>query len=80
MRLGMAALMLALLTAGAQAQVGGTSGMSPGASGSMKIGQHAASAAAKGEETKDVKANENAYNSVLKNLPNKQYDPWHGVR
>jgi len=27
-----------------------------------------------------VKANDKAYNAVLKNLPDKQYDPWHGVR
>ena len=26
------------------------------------------------------KANDKAYNSALRNLPNKQYDPWHGVR
>jgi hypothetical protein len=45
------------------------------------IGQHAAAASAKasgGEEK--VKANDKAYNAALKNLPDKQYDPWRGVR
>jgi len=27
-----------------------------------------------------VKANDKAYNAALKNLPDKQYDPWRGVR
>ena len=45
------------------------------------VGQHAAAASAKGaaDETK-VKANDKAYNAALRNLPDKQYDPWRGVR
>jgi len=27
-----------------------------------------------------VRANDKAYNAALRNLPDKQYDPWHGVR
>ena len=44
------------------------------------IGQHAAAAAAKGGGDEKVKANDKAYNAALKNLPDKQYDPWRGVR
>jgi hypothetical protein len=45
------------------------------------IGQHASSSASKlnGEDAK-AKANDKAYSSALKNLPDKQYDPWRGVR
>lgn len=32
------------------------------------------------EKNDKPKANDKAYNAALKNLPNKQYDPWHGVR
>jgi hypothetical protein len=44
--------------------------------------QHAAAAGARsgsGDEGK-AKANDKAYNAALKNLPDKQYDPWRGVR
>ena len=45
------------------------------------VGQHAAAAGARtGTDEPKVKANDKAYNSALKNLPNKQYDPWRGVR
>jgi hypothetical protein len=67
---------LAALTVAAQAQQG--PGMSPASS---RIGQSAASASDKiNEESKAVKANEKAYNSALKNMPDKSYDPWRGVR
>ena len=58
-----------------------TPGVSPGTSASQGIGQHAATAGAKdsGDEAK-VKANDKAYNSALKNLPDRQFDPWRGVR
>jgi hypothetical protein len=63
----------------AQAQL--TPGVSPGASVSQGIGHHAATASEKasGDEAK-VKANDKAYNSALKNLPDKQFDPWRGAR
>jgi hypothetical protein len=32
------------------------------------------------EKSTAPKANDKAYNAALKNLPNKQYDPWRGVR
>jgi hypothetical protein len=78
MRLLIAGLVMALMVASAQAQ------MSPQASqmqGASQIGQRAGEATradASGEQK--VKANDKAYNAVLKNLPDKQYDPWHGVR
>jgi hypothetical protein len=71
-----AASALAALTVAAQAQQG--PGMAPGSS---RLGQSAASASDKmQEESKAVKANEKAYNSALKNMPDKPYDPWRGVR
>ncbi len=80
MRLGMAGLMLALMMASAQAQVGGNTGLSPGTASSMNLGSHAQAAADRTSVTQKIKANESAYNAALKNLPDKQYDPWHGVR
>ncbi|MGO9699711.1 MAG: hypothetical protein ACLPX7_10665 [Xanthobacteraceae bacterium] len=45
------------------------------------IGQGAWAASKAGGSTEQkVKANGKAYNAVLKNLPDKQYDPRHGVR
>ena len=49
------------------------------AQNAAQIGQHIAPSNPKTDEVK-VKANEKAYNSALKNLPDKQYDPWRGVR
>jgi len=80
MRWGIAGLMLALMTASAQAQVGGTSGVNPGTAASMNIGQHAQAAVDRGSGGPRVKANDSAYSAALKNLPDKQFDPWHGVR
>jgi hypothetical protein len=44
------------------------------------IGRHAAEANTKGTDEVKVKANDKAYNSVLRNIPDKQFDPWRGVR
>jgi hypothetical protein len=45
------------------------------------IGRHAASANSKGNSDEPkAKANDKAYNSVLRNIPDKQFDPWRGVR
>lgn len=67
-----AGLALALMTAGAHAQ------MLPGS----QIGKNASNASSQADKVdKDkAKANDKAYNSALHNLPDKQYDPWHGVR
>ena len=83
LRLAMAGSLLVLAMASAQAQLApGTPGVSPGTSSSMNIGRHADSAAANGGDSdkQKVKANDKAYNAALKNLPDKQYDPWRGVR
>ena len=71
-----AGLALAALTVVAQAQQGPS--MVPGSS---RIGQSAAAASDKlNSEGPKVKANDKAYNSALRNLPDKQFDPWRGVR
>jgi predicted secreted protein len=48
----------------------------------QNIGQHASSNTSKlnGSDDTKAKANDKAYSSALKNLPDKQYDPWRGVR
>jgi hypothetical protein len=72
-----AALLAALagMTVSAQAQQGSQM------NAASNVGQHAAAASTRAgaDETK-VKANDKAYNAALKNLPDKQYDPWRGVR
>ncbi|MGA9320074.1 MAG: hypothetical protein WBW06_03350 [Xanthobacteraceae bacterium] len=64
------------MTADAQAQVNSQSTQMTGAS---RVGQHAGNANGQTTDT-TVKANDKAYNAALKNLPDKQYDPWRGVR
>jgi hypothetical protein len=48
----------------------------------QNIGQHASSNTQKlnGSDETKAKANDKAYSAALKNLPDKQYDPWRGVR
>ena len=80
MRLMIAGLALAAMTVSAQAQVSPQQSQMNQAS---SVGQHAnaaSSQADKAAEAAKVKANEKAYNAALRNLPDKQYDPWHGVR
>ena len=71
MRLPIAILALALLTTGAQAQG------SPGFGGGGH-GKHGGQAD-KGEAQKP-KIDDKAYNASLRNIPDKKYDAWHGVR
>jgi hypothetical protein len=67
-------LALALMTAAAQAQMTQQTQMNNAA----RVGQAASKA---GEDKSDKpKANDKAYNAALHNLPDKQYDPWRGVR
>jgi hypothetical protein len=78
MRFLIAGLALALTMASAQAQVGQNAMDTAGG-----VGRHAQDAQRKGDaaaEAAKVKANEKAYNAALHNLPDKNYDPWHGVR
>jgi hypothetical protein len=45
------------------------------------VGRHASDASSKGSSDEPkVKANDKAYNAALRNLPDKQFDPWRGVR
>ena len=67
---------VAAMTADAQAQVNSQSTQMTNAS---RVGQHAGNTSAQGTDT-TVKANDKAYNAALKNMPDKQYDPWRGVR
>lgn len=66
-----AAFSVALLISAAQAQQAGT-----GPGGGRKHHEQKADTAA----STTLKADEKAYNSALKSLPNKPYDPWSGTR
>ena len=71
MRLLITMLALAALTASAQAQSGG--GLGAG------HGKHGRSQAEKGDPQRP-KIDDKAYNAALRNIPDKKYDTWHGVR
>jgi hypothetical protein len=43
------------------------------------VGRHASDANKTSDDPK-VKANDKAYSQALRNLPDKQFDPWRGVR
>ena len=78
MRLLIAALAMALMLMSAQAQVSPSQSQMNSAS---QLGQHAGNALkTQIEDPNKLRANDKAYNAALKNLPDKQYDPWHGVR
>jgi len=78
MRLFIAALAMALMMAGAQAQIGPQNSQMNAA---QQIGQHASQNLHDDKsDGQKVKANDKAYNAALHNLPDKQYDPWHGMR
>jgi len=79
MRLLIGGLALALMTASAQAQMTTQSALPAGA-GVGEAADAASRAARNKIDDQKPKANDSAYNAALRNLPNKQYDPWHGVR
>jgi len=77
MRFLIAALAIALTITTAQAQV------TPQASqmqGAQRLGNSAERNGQYSDTTPKAKVDDKAYNAVLKNLPDKQYDPWHGAR
>jgi hypothetical protein len=76
MRWIFAGLALALTVASAHAQL---SQQAP-INSAGQIGQNASRSLSSKTEEPRVKANEKAYDAALHNLPDKQYDPWHGVR
>jgi hypothetical protein len=61
-----AALLLALLVSGATAEAAG--------------GHKGQQQSANKTDTDKPKADEKAYAQALSSVPNKAYDPWHGVR
>jgi hypothetical protein len=65
------AVALAVMVASAQAQMGG----SPG--GARQPFDKRSTNGPK--DPPKAKADDKAYNSALKSLPDKQYDPWHGI-
>jgi len=65
------AVALALMAASAQAQMGG----SPG--GARQPFNKRGTSSSK--DPPRPKADDKSYNSALKSLPDKQYDPWHGI-
>lgn len=77
MRWLIAILAVALMTASAQAQIAGPTGTEIPGSG---IGHNTSQNDAKATDAPKAKSDEKAYNSALRNLPDKQYDPWRGVR
>ncbi len=67
---------LTLFAASAQAQdAGATNGM-----GGFGGGRHHQQGQAKKADAPKPKVDEKAYAAALKQLPDKQYDAWHGVR
>jgi hypothetical protein len=70
---GLVALAIALLAANAHAQQAGAMGGGFG-------GRHHQQGQTKQAETPKPKVDEKAYNAALKELPDKQYDAWQGVR
>jgi hypothetical protein len=74
MRMLVAGLALALATAAAQAQTPQQTQMN----NASRLGDSASRRA--DDKSDKPKANDKAYDAALRNLPNKQYDPWHGVR
>jgi hypothetical protein len=48
--------------------------------GAQRLGDSVSKDAHAGAGASTVKSDDKAYNAALKNLPDKQYDPWRGVR
>jgi hypothetical protein len=77
MRWLIAALALVLAAATAYAQ---TSPQQMNMNAAQRLGNSAGKNGGDDAAGSKAKANDKAYNAALKNLPDKQYDPWHGVR
>jgi hypothetical protein len=74
MRWLIAGLILALVASNAQAQLASPQSSMSAAS---HVGEHNTHA---DDKEQKPKANDKAYDAALHNLPDRQYDPWHGVR
>ena len=68
---------VALTITGAQAQV---SPQAQQIQGAQRLGDSVSKDGHAGAGASTVKSDDKAYNAALKNLPDKQYDPWRGVR
>jgi hypothetical protein len=78
LKLALAAAAVALVTVNAQAQTATTS--TPGVTGGDFGGARHKRGNAKQADTPKPKVDEKGYKAALDQLPNKQYDAWHGVR
>lgn len=78
LRLIVTAVAIAVLPVGAQAQSPGQG--TPGVTGGDFGGPHHRRGNTKKAETPKQKVDEKGYKAALDQLPNKQYDAWHGVR
>ena len=78
LRLILTAAAIVLLSAGAQAQ--SPSQSAAGVTGGDYGGSHHRRGNAKKVEAPKQKADEKGYKAALDQLPDKQYDAWHGVR
>jgi TolA-binding protein len=76
--IGVFAAGLVLMAATVSAQAQGAQQSSINAN--TRLGQHASDASKNAQDAAKVKANDKAYNAALQNIPDKQYDPWRGVR
>jgi hypothetical protein len=80
MKLLVGTLALVALTCAATAANAQMSPQQSQMNNNANIGRHASDAnKGAGDEAK-VKANDKLYGQALRNMPDKQYDPWHGVR
>jgi hypothetical protein len=78
MRFLVAGLAIALTITSAQAQQAITP-QEQQVQAAKRLGDSASRSGQSGSGS-TTKADEKAYNSALKNMPDKQYDPWSGVR
>jgi hypothetical protein len=78
LRLIVTAVAIAVLTVSAQAQ--SPSQGTPGVTGGDFGGSHHRRGNIKKVEAPKPKVDEKGYKAALDQLPNKQYDAWHGVR
>jgi len=78
LRLTLIAAAVALLTVSAQAQSPGQG--APGVTGGDFGGSHHRRGSTKKAATPKPKVDEKGYKAALDQLPDKQYDAWHGVR
>jgi hypothetical protein len=80
MRFLIAIFTLAVMMTTAQAQTGPAGNQLNNASRLGSNAEHSQQQNADKEKEQKAKADDKAYHSVLRNLPDKKYDPWGGIR